>query len=77
MGLERLTSPRRRQDRPIESVALRISFSADRKTLARMKEDFPSAKVHGSICEVRFEAEHPAELAEKAKLLLEKIRTIV
>lgn len=72
-----MTSPRRKQDRPIKSVALKITFRADRETTAKIKEAIPSAIVRGGVCEVRIEAEEPGEVAEKAKLLLEKIRTVV
>ena len=72
-----MTSPRRKQDRPIESVALKVTFRADRETMAKIKEVIPGAVVRGGVCEVRIEAEEPGEVAEKAKLLLEKIRTVV
>ena len=69
-----MTSPRRRQDRAIESVALKISFRTDREITARIKQAVPSAVARGGFCEGRIEAEHPGEMAEKAKSLLEKIR---
>jgi hypothetical protein len=72
-----LTSPRRKPDRPIESVALKITFRADRETTAKIMEVIPGAVVRGGVCEVRIEAKEPGEVAEKAKLLLEKIRTVV
>jgi hypothetical protein len=71
------TSPRQRPDRPIESVALKIQFRADRETTARIRELVPSAVVRGGVCEVKIEAEQPAEVAEQAKILLEKIRAVV
>ncbi len=72
-----MTSPRRRQDRPIESVALRITLRADRDTTARIKELIPSAEVRGGICRLSVGAREPAEVAEKAKAILEKLRTVV
>jgi hypothetical protein len=72
-----LTSPRRKPDRPIESVALKITFRADRETTEKIKAAIPGAIVRGGVCEVRIEAEQPGEVAEKAKLLLERIRTVV
>jgi len=69
--------PRPRPDKPIESVALKIQFRADRETTARIKELVPSAVVRGGVCEVKIEAEQPSEVAEQAKALLEKIRTVV
>ena len=71
------TSPRPRPDRPIESVALKIRFRTDRETTAKIKELVPSAVVRGGVCEVRIEAEQPSEVAEQARVLLEKIRTVV
>jgi hypothetical protein len=71
------TSPRPRPDRPIESVALRIQFRADRETRNKIRELVPSAVLRGGVCEVKIEAEEPAEVAERAKALLEKIRSVV
>ncbi len=72
-----MTSPRRRPDRPIESVALKITFRADRETTSKIKEAVPSARVRGGVCEVKIEGEQPSEVAATAKALLEKIRTVV
>ena len=72
-----MTSPRRKQDRPIESVTLTVTFRADRETTAKIKEAVPGVIVRGRVCEVRIEADQPGEVAEKARLLLEKIRTVV
>lgn len=77
MLAEPLTSPRRRQGRPVESVALTITFKADRETNKKVKEFIPSAVLRNGACEVRIEAKEPAEVAEKAKAVLEKIRTII
>jgi len=71
------TSPKQKPDRPIESVALKIRFRADGETGARIRELVPSAVVRRGVCEVTIEAEHPAEVAEQARILLEKIRTVV
>ena len=56
---------------------LKIQFRADKETAARIRELVPSAVVRGGVCEVKIEAEQPAEVAEQAKVLLEKIRTVV
>ncbi len=69
-----MTSPRRRPDRPIESVELRITFRADRETMARIRRSIPTARVRGGICVVKIEAEQPGAVAEKAKVLLGMIR---
>ena len=71
-----MTSRRPRPDRPIQLVALMIAFRADKKTAAAIRQSFPSAKVHKGRCEVKIEAERPAEVAEKARELLEKIRSV-
>jgi len=72
-----MTSPRRRQDKPVESVALKITFRAGRETIARIREAIPSARVSGGVCHVSLEAKEPAEMAEKARVLLEKLRAVV
>ena len=72
-----MTSPRRRPDRPIESVELKITFRADRATSARIKEVFPSAVLRNGACELRIEGEQPGEVADKARVALEKLRTAV
>lgn len=72
-----MTSPRRRQDRPIRSVTLRVAFRADKVTAAKIKKAFPAAVFRGEVCEVKIEAEEPSEVAGRAKELLEKIRTAV
>lgn len=72
-----MTSHRRRQDRPIESIVLRIRFKANRKEIARIREAVPSAVMRRGACEVRIEADRPADVAAKAKELLEKLRTVV
>ena len=69
-----MTSPRRSRDRPIESVALRISLRADEARTAKIREAVPSVQVRGGVCHLSIEAEDPAEVAEKAKVLLEKLR---
>jgi len=69
-----MSSPKRRQDRPIRSVSLKMTFSGSREELARIREAVPSAVARGGACEVRIDADHPAEVAEKARVLLEKLR---
>lgn len=67
--------PRRRQGRPIESVELKITFRADKGMMTRIKESVPSAVSRGDVCEVKIGGVGPGEVAEKARILLEKIRT--
>ena len=69
-----MNSPRRKPDRPIQSVSLKITFRAGREEMAKIREAFPSAVARGGVCEVRIDAGQPAEVAEKARALLEKIR---
>lgn len=71
-----MTSPRRRQDRPIVSVSLRITFGADRRTRERILEVIPEATAHGGGCEVTVEGKEIARVAERLRLILEKVRSI-
>ena len=74
--MELTTSRKPKPDRPILFVELKIAFRADKKATAAIKKSFPSAKVHNGLCEVKIESEGPAEMAEKARELLEKIRSV-
>jgi hypothetical protein len=71
-----LNSPRRSQDRPIESVALRIVFRADRETTRKIREKVPSATVRRGACEVNIKGSDPRDVADKARDVLEKIRGV-
>lgn len=71
-----MTSRRQGQGRPIESLALKITFRADRESAARIKEQIPAAEIDGGICRVELEANDPAEMAEKAREVLEKLRGV-
>jgi len=71
-----LTSRRQRQDKPIESVALKITFRADRESAARIRELIPTAQIRGGVCSVELEAMEPAEMAEKAREVLDKLRGV-
>jgi hypothetical protein len=72
-----MSSRRRRRDRPIESLALKITFRADGDSAAKIRELLPSAKVRGGVCRVELEAKEPAEMAEKARDVLEKLRAVM
>jgi len=72
-----MNSRRQRQDRPIESLALKIAFRTDGESAARIRKLLPSAQVRGGVCRVELQAKEPAEMAEKAKEVLEKIRGVV
>lgn len=69
-----MSSRRPRRDRPIESLALKITFRADRESAQRIREQVPSAQVRGGVCTVQLEATEPAEMAGKAREVLEKLR---
>ena len=72
-----MSSRRQRQDRPVESLALKITFRADRESAARIAELLPSARIRGGVCTLELEAEEPAEMAEKAREALERLRKVV
>jgi hypothetical protein len=72
-----LTSRKRRQDRPIDSVELTIIFKGDRGTNLRIRDLVPSAVLKGGVCQVRVEGEGPEEVAKNVRTILEKVRTIV
>lgn len=72
-----MTSPRRRPNKPVDSVELRISFRADRLTSKKIKEAIPAAVLKTGGCEVRIDGEQPGEVAEKAKDILGKLRALV
>ncbi len=72
-----MTSRRPRQDRPIESVELKIKFRADRELSARIRQEIPSAVVNGGQCEVKIGGQEAGEVAEEARVLLEKLRKIL
>ena len=69
-----MTSARRR-DEPIESVKLQVSLRTDRGTAERVKEAFPEARIKGGRCELTLEGREPSELAEKMKLLAERLKS--
>ncbi|MDA4119191.1 MAG: hypothetical protein OK436_01250 [Thaumarchaeota archaeon] len=71
-----MTSRRPKPDRPIRFVELKIAFRADKKTANSIRQSFPSAKLRNGLCEVKIESEQPAEMAEKARELLDKIRSV-
>jgi len=72
-----MNSRRRRRDRPIESLALKITFRADRESAAKIRELIPTAQIRGGVCKVELEANEPAEMADRAREVLEKLRGVV
>ncbi|MDG6914045.1 MAG: hypothetical protein JRN44_01335 [Nitrososphaerota archaeon] len=70
-----MNSPRRKQGSAIQSVGLKITFRVDRQTAAKIVEKVPSAVVKGGLCVVRIEGDGPGEVEEKAKAILELVRS--
>jgi len=62
---------------PIESVHLTISIRADRETAGKIKELIPSARLREGSCELKLEGEQPAEVAQEAEEMMEKLREVV
>jgi len=69
-----MTSARRREE-PIEAVKLEISIRTTRLMASKVKEVFPEARFRGGRCELTLEGRGPSEVAEKMKVLAEKLRT--
>ncbi|HLQ06951.1 MAG TPA: hypothetical protein VK126_04290 [Nitrososphaerales archaeon] len=44
--------------------------------MVAIRQSFPSAKERNGLCEVKIESDRPAGVADKAKELLEKIRSV-
>ncbi|QQG48676.1 MAG: hypothetical protein HY247_08070 [archaeon] len=68
---------RQGQGNPIESVHLKIKFTADASTALKLKESFPESRVTGSECEISIEGSDPGEVAERAHKVLEKLRAVI
>jgi hypothetical protein len=71
-----MTSPRRKQNKPVESVELKVTFRAGRTTIDRIKEAIPSAVIRDGACELRLSGEEATEIAAGARAMLEKVRAI-
>ena len=71
-----MSSRRRSRGSPIESVGLKITFRADRQTAAKITEKVPSAVVIGGLCVVVIEGDAPGAVAEKARVVLEQVRSV-
>lgn len=69
-----MTSPRRRRDRPIESVELTVTLDAETETTAKVMRAFPSAIPKGDTILLRLRGS-AEEVEEKTKTLLELVRT--
>ena len=71
-----MTSPRRRQGSPVESVTLRITFEGTGKELSGIRRAIPSAVAREGGCEVTIRAATPEAVAERARELLERLRGV-
>ena len=69
-----MTSPRRRQDRPIESVSLRVTFRGGKEEADRIKMAVPSASLRRGAVEFRVDTEEPAEMAERTRAILKELK---
>ena len=72
-----MTSPRRRQDRVIESIELKITFRPDKATWKKVKESVPIAVLRDGACEIKIEGGRPEEVEDRARTVLEKLRLVV
>jgi hypothetical protein len=68
---------KRKAAEPIESVELTVSIKADRATAERIRGLVPSAKVKSGSCEVRVVGERPADVAQRAEEIMEKLREVL
>ena len=69
--------PRRGRASPIESVDLKVRLTVDRAAALEIKQSIPEATVKGGTCELRIEGKDPTDVAEKAHVVLEKLRRIL
>jgi hypothetical protein len=69
-----LTSSRASQARPVEKVVLKVSFRAGKDVAARIRREVPGLVVKGGYCELVIRGERPAEVADRAREVLEKLR---
>jgi len=69
-----LSSPRRKQGKPIQSVVLKVGFRADRRTLSRIRKAVPGARWQRGQLEVSLATAGPAEMADRTKELSDRVR---
>lgn len=67
----------RERNDPVESVELRISIRADRATAQRIKNIIPSARLKGGSCELKVAGERPADVAQRAEEMMERLREVI
>jgi hypothetical protein len=72
-----MNSPRPKHGRPIESVELSVVFRTNRRTAARIKDLVPSVNLRSGGCEVIIEGKDPGDVAERAKEILDKVRSVI
>jgi hypothetical protein len=72
-----MTSPRRKQGSPIESVSLTITFRTTKERASQIRKVIPSTRYKSGTCEVKIATDTPTEAESMAKDLLEKVREIL
>ena len=65
---------RRKQGKPIQSVALTVGFRADRKTLMQIKKTVPEARWRNGELELRLTGAGAEEMADVTKGLSDRVR---
>ena len=70
-------SPKQSHVRPIESVQLKVSIRTGRGTAVRIKGLVGSTRLLRSGCEITIEGQSPAEVATKARGVLDAVRAAV
>ena len=68
---------RRKASEPVEFVELTVSIRADRATAERIRELVPKARVKRGSCELKVVGERPADVAQRAEEMMEKLRDVV
>lgn len=72
---ERMISPRRRQDRAVESVSLTVTFKTTREQATELGKVVDSVSYKKGVCAVNIDTNNLTEAVRKVKELLEKVRT--
>jgi hypothetical protein len=69
-----MTSPHRRQPRPVRAIELRATFSADRNALRKASELESTLVVKGSRGEFLIRGDEPAAVVREARRIVEIIK---
>jgi hypothetical protein len=71
-----LSSSRRSQDNPIESVELRVKLRLAKGVADQLALKFPEGVVKGGGFEIVFRGKGPSDIEQRAKDLLEALRRV-